>query len=169
MAEKKSKILDKIQIAQKIDRMAYQIIENNFDEKELILIGLRVQGFFLAERLKKVLNKITKAKVLVYAMELDKESPNEASIKFDFDVKCLENKVVVLVDDVANSGKVLTYSLIPLLKVFPKKIQAAVLVDRKHKSFPVTTDYVGLSLATTMQKHITVEIGGKGEDAVYLS
>jgi pyrimidine operon attenuation protein/uracil phosphoribosyltransferase len=71
------------------------------------------------------------------------------------------------VDDVANSGKTLTYSMRPLLQYQPKKIQVAVLIDRKHKSFPVTPDYIGLSLSTTMKEHVAVEMKHRKE-AVYL-
>jgi pyrimidine operon attenuation protein/uracil phosphoribosyltransferase len=68
------------------------------------------------------------------------------------------NKVIILVDDVANSGKTLLYALKPFLAFHPKKIQMLVLVERSHNSFPVHPDYVGLSVSTTLQEHIYVEV-----------
>ncbi|MET0243089.1 MAG: phosphoribosyltransferase family protein [Flavitalea sp.] len=72
-----------------------------------------------------------------------------------------DDKVIILVDDVANSGKTLLYALKPFLEFHPKKIQIVVLVGRTHKSFPIQPDYVGLSLSTTFQEHIFVEVNGE--------
>ena len=69
------------------------------------------------------------------------------------------DKVIIVVDDVANSGKTLLYALKPFLDFHPRKIQTLVLVARSHNSFPVHPDYVGLSIATTLQEHIYVEVG----------
>jgi pyrimidine operon attenuation protein/uracil phosphoribosyltransferase len=73
------------------------------------------------------------------------------------------------VDDVANTGKTFFYAFKPLLEFTPKKVRVAVLVDRKHKAFPVSVDYVGLSLATTMHEHINVIIEESEKEGVYLS
>jgi pyrimidine operon attenuation protein/uracil phosphoribosyltransferase len=75
---------------------------------------------------------------------------------------------VILVDDVANSGRTITYALNPILQFNIRKIMVAVLVDRKHKSFPIASDIVGLSMATTLQEHIEVEIEGDKITSVYL-
>jgi pyrimidine operon attenuation protein/uracil phosphoribosyltransferase len=69
--------------------------------------------------------------------------------------------VIIVVDDVANSGKTMLYALQPFLRNQPKKIQTLALVDRTHKTFPVHTDYVGFALATTLQEHIFVEVSGE--------
>jgi pyrimidine operon attenuation protein/uracil phosphoribosyltransferase len=81
----------------------------------------------------------------------------------------LDNKTILLVDDVANTGKTMYYALKPIMEFSPKKVQIAVLVDRQHKLFPVSSDFVGLSLSTTMQEHISVVFDKvNGESAVYL-
>ncbi|MEL6989936.1 MAG: phosphoribosyltransferase family protein, partial [Bacteroidota bacterium] len=72
------------------------------------------------------------------------------------------------VDDVANTGRTIFYAFKPLFEILPKKIEVAVLVDRKHKSFPIKVDYVGLSLATTIQENIDVQILNTEDKAVYL-
>jgi pyrimidine operon attenuation protein/uracil phosphoribosyltransferase len=66
--------------------------------------------------------------------------------------------VVIIIDDVANSGKTLLYAVKPFLEFQPKKIQTLVLVERSHNNFPVRPDYVGLSISTTLQEHIFVEV-----------
>jgi pyrimidine operon attenuation protein/uracil phosphoribosyltransferase len=73
-----------------------------------------------------------------------------------------------LIDDVANSGKTLSFALKPFLEYQPKKIQTLVLVERSHKAFPVQPDYVGLSVATTIQEHIYVEVEGETVMGAYL-
>ncbi len=78
------------------------------------------------------------------------------------------NKVIIVVDDVSNSGKTLLYALKPFLDFSPKKIQTLVLVERSHTSFPVRPDYVGLSIATTLQEHIYVEVHGEKITGAYL-
>jgi len=64
----------------------------------------------------------------------------------------------VLIDDVANSGKTLLYALKPLLEFYPRTIQTLVLVERMYKLYPVKPDYVGISVATTPENHIEVEV-----------
>jgi len=163
----KTLILNDADIRQKIKRMSYEILEDNYDESELIFIGIKDNGFNFARSITDYLKTISKIKVTLAAINLDKEKPVSDEIELDIEGKKLNNKVVILVDDVANSGKTLSYSLRPLLQYMPKKIQVAVLIDRKHKSFPVSPDYVGMSLSTTMKEHISVE-KANGKESVYL-
>jgi pyrimidine operon attenuation protein/uracil phosphoribosyltransferase len=65
---------------------------------------------------------------------------------------------VVLIDDVANSGKTLLYGLKPFLEYYPRTVQTMVMVERMHKLYPVKPDYVGLSVATTLEDHIQLEV-----------
>ena len=83
-------------------------------------------------------------------------------------IEQVAGKVVIIVDDVANTGRTIYYAIKPLLDTLPKKVEVAVLVDRKHKSFPIQSDYVGLSLATTLKENIDVQIREVQEWAVFL-
>lgn len=65
---------------------------------------------------------------------------------------------IILIDDVANSGRTMLYALKPLLEQYPKKIQTLALVERTHKTFPLDVDYVGISVSTTLDEHIYVEV-----------
>ncbi|MDB4924663.1 phosphoribosyltransferase family protein [Mucilaginibacter sp.] len=161
-------ILNKQQIQQKIDRIAYQILEDNFDEKEIIIAGMLPRGGFLATRLKNVLDKIAPFKSMVLTIDLDRFS-SSLNAKIDFDIQQCNNKVVILVDDVLNSGKSLAYGFGVFLDVPLKKLRTVVLVDRNHKNFPITTDYSGIALSTIIKQHIDVVLSENGEeDAVYL-
>lgn len=166
---KKVQILNSEEILQKTRRIAYQIVEDNYDESELILIGIKPNGFEYAEQLKKEIEAIDGIKVTLVELSLNKSKPLEQEIKLELGKKSLDKKTVIIVDDVANTGKTLYYALKPVMDFSPKKVQAAVLVDRQHKLFPVSPDFVGLSLSTTMKEHIRVEFDGKGKGAAFLT
>jgi|SRR6478672_3854681 len=162
-------ILDKQQIAQKINRIAYQILEDNIDEKEIILAGIWDRGYKLAVRLQKVLQEIATFKVTLLRIDLEKQQ-NKLVAQTDLQEAEWRNKVIILVDDVLNSGKTLAYGLGVFLNTPHKKIRTVVLVDRSHKIFPIATDFVGLELSTILKEHVDVVMDVEGEDdRVYLS
>lgn len=165
MKKKKVEILDSERVAHKLRRMAYEIWEHNSDEQELTLVGIENGGRVIADNLAALLREISPIKVQVLPMLINKKKPlNHAS---DIEEN-LTGRSVVLVDDVANSGKTMAYSLPALLAYDLKKIMVAVLIDRKHKSFPIASDIVGLSVATTVQEHIEVEVADGKVTSVYL-
>jgi pyrimidine operon attenuation protein/uracil phosphoribosyltransferase len=168
MAAKKSiQILDQAQIKQKIDRIAYQILEDCFDEKEIIIAGIASRGYVFAQKLEKVLCKISKIKCTLVEITLDKDSNNLVA-STNIPVSQCKNKTIILVDDVLNSGRTLLYGLSVFLNIPTKKIRTAVLVDRSHKLFPISTDYAGYTISTVSQEHISV-VFDKNKEAVYLS
>jgi pyrimidine operon attenuation protein/uracil phosphoribosyltransferase len=168
MAAKKSiQILDQAQIKQKIDRIAYQILEDCFDEKEIIIAGIASRGYVFAQKLEKVLSKISKIKCTLVEITLDKDSNNLVA-STNIPVSKCKNKTIILVDDVLNSGRTLLYGLSVFLNIPTKKIRTAVLVDRSHKLFPISTDYAGYTISTVSQEHISV-VFDKNKEAVYLS
>jgi pyrimidine operon attenuation protein / uracil phosphoribosyltransferase len=151
----KNYILTKETASKKLRRMAYEILENNMEEKELILAGIRESGSIVAKNIQKEFSAISQIKTTLITLTLDKREPNEVLISKTFD---FNDKVIIVIDDVANSGKTLLYALKPFLEYHPKKIQTMVLVERKHNNFPVSPDYVGVSVSTTLQEHIYVEV-----------
>jgi pyrimidine operon attenuation protein/uracil phosphoribosyltransferase len=160
-------ILTKEAIEQKIKRLSYEILEDNYEEKEIVFVGIKENGLVFAEKIINYINSISKISTKLYSITLDKANPLSQEIKINADNSKLNNKTIIMVDDVANSGKTLCYALKPILECSPKIIQIAVLVDRKHKQFPVSADYIGLSLSTTMKEHITVNFAESNE-AVFL-
>ncbi len=155
MPSAKKYILDQAPAEKKMRRMALEIIENNIDEKEIILAGVRESGIVVARHMQELLSEISDVKTELISITLDKKEPGTVTLSKEID---FNNKVVILVDDVANSGRTLLYALKPFLAFHPKKIQMLVLVERSHNSFPVHPDYVGLPVSTTLQEHIYVEV-----------
>ncbi len=169
MPEQKLTILNKKQISQRIKRMAWQVLEDNLNEKEIVLAGIADRGYTLARQIKKDLEKICQIKFHLLEIVLQKDSRSlQASTSSDLGI--CKNKVVILVDDVLNSGRTLAYGLGVFLDIPLKKLRTLVLVDRSHRIFPVAPDYIGLELATILKEHVDVVMDVKGEDdAVYLS
>lgn len=168
MPEKQLLILDHKQIQQKLDRIAYQILEDNLNEQEIIIAGILPQGSLIARRLKERLDQIAPFKSSIINIELDKLSTS-LNARLDVDVKDCSDKVIILVDDVLNSGKTLAYGFGVFLDVPLKKLRTVVLVDRNHKSFPVSTDFSGIALSTVLKEHVEVQLSESGEeDAVYM-
>jgi len=165
MATDKKYILSKEVVEKKLRRMAFEILENNIDEKEIILAGIRESGSVVAKVIQKMLGEISAIKTELITITLDKNEPTNVSLNKSFD---FNGKVIVVIDDVSNSGKTLLYALKPFIVSHPKKIQTLVLVERTHTSFPVRPDYVGLSIATTLQEHIFVEVKGEEVTGAYL-
>jgi pyrimidine operon attenuation protein/uracil phosphoribosyltransferase len=160
-------ILNHQQIQQKINRMAYQIFENNFAESDIVLAGIEQRGFILAQRIEAALKKFSSQNIILLSVEVEKDAPYQKNQAPIIAADLIKDKVVIVVDDVLNSGKTLIYGVNRFLHAPVKKIATLVLVDRNHKSFPVNADYVGLSLATTFKQHIKVVFSESG-DAAYL-
>jgi len=145
----------------KMQRMAYEIVERNIDEQEIVIAGIKDSGVIIARKIKAFLQDIFKGEIVVMGINIDKKNPKNISIPGGFN---FEDKVIIITDDVANTGKTLLYALNPFLDFYPKKIQTLVLVERSHKQFPVSPDYVGLSVATALDEKINVET--KGDEIV---
>ena len=155
MTQTETKILDAAQIKARLRRMAFQIWERNSDEEEIILAGIQGGGETVAKKLQEILAEISPLKVQRITISINKKQPLECA---DLNQEIDEKTAIVLVDDVANSGRTLLYALKPILEKLPRRISIAVLIDRTHKSFPICADIVGHSLATTLQENIVVNI-----------
>lgn len=162
----KTLVLDHESILQKIRRIAYQIYEFNYNEKELIFVAIEKQGTILAERLKPIVEEISGIEVKLMSLKINKKSPLDNPI-LSGDVNELAGKSVILIDDVLNSGRTLIYGVRHILTYPVRNLTTVVLVDRRHRKFPIKADFVGLTISTTIQDHIAVEFKN-GKDAVYL-
>ena len=165
---KRTRILTAREIEQKLRRIAHQINEDHYKDKTLFLVGVRPQGYRVAERLAPELRAISNAEIALHSISLNKDKPWTEGMDFDGDFKAMKNKVIILVDDVLNSGKTLMYSSGYLLQSNPRKLAIATLVDRIHRTFPIRATYVGLTLSTNLKEHVNVELG-VAEEAAYLA
>ena len=157
-------ILDKYQLQIKIERLAYQLIENYADLSSLVIIGIQPRGIFLSDKIFEQLKKINpnnsvnygKMDITFYRDDIRKElhSPNQTDISFS-----VEDKNVVLIDDVLYTGRTIRAALDALLAFGrPKKVELCVLVDRRFsRQLPIQPDYCGKSIDSIISQKVKVE------------
>lgn len=165
MTLKGNVILNHEEINHKIRRIAFQIYENNVNEKEVILAGIDKNGYVFAKKLKTALQKISDINPILCKVSIDKKNP-WLDIKTSITSDDYKNKSLVLVDDVLNSGTTLIYGVKHFLNVPLKQFKTAVLVNRNHKKYPVKADFKGISLSTSLHEHVHIVLEGKVFEAV---
>ena len=151
----KHKILGQDRINKIIKRIAFQIHEKNLNESEIILIGILKNGFILSNLIEKELQKISKSKIQLLSIKVNKKSPLN-SVELSSDLNKIKNKSLVLIDDVLNSGKTLIHCVKYLLDVPLANFNTVVLIDRNHKKYPIKIDFKGLSLSTSIKENVSV-------------
>ncbi len=152
---KETIILTQREIEYKIRRIAWQVYETNVSEIEVVIAGIRQNGYQLAERLKTALEDISPIKATLCEVIIDKKNPTKP-IKTSLKPKDYENKSLLLVDDVLHSGTTLIYGVKHFLEVPLKQFKTAVLVDRNHKKYPIKADFKGISLSTSLNENVSV-------------
>ncbi|MFT3885396.1 MAG: phosphoribosyltransferase family protein [Flavobacteriales bacterium] len=167
MPTERTQVLDHDRVQRKLRRIAIQLYEENCAEPGLVVVGIAPRGHLLARRLVKLLGEIAPLQVELLELTLDKNDPLSGPVAIGVDIATLRDRTVVLVDDVLMSGRTLMHAAAALVQVPLRKLTTVVLVDRRHRTYPIRADIVGLTLSTTMQEHISVELGR--QDAVYLS
>ena len=148
-------ILNNQEIEHKIKRIAYQIYETFVDEPEIIIAGIADNGYVFAQKIASVLSTISPLKVVLCEININKNNPNE-NITTSIPTEIYQNKGIVLVDDVLNTGTTLVYGVKHFLEVPVTKLKTAVLIDRNHKKYPVKVDFKGISLSTSSHEHVAV-------------
>jgi pyrimidine operon attenuation protein / uracil phosphoribosyltransferase len=150
-------IADREKIERILERIAYQIAENYCHEKKIFFVGIKDSGYQLAEEMIKYLNPILNIETELIALEIDKKNPATSPIVLSKNIDS-KNCSIILVDDVINSGKTIFYALKPFFELKINSLQTLILVERKHKRFPIVADYVGISLNTTLLERIEVKV-----------
>jgi len=164
MISNKQVILNEREIDHKLRRIAYQIYESNANEIEVVLAGIADNGYLLAETIKNLLTEISDLSVKLCKVSIDKKNPH-LQVVTDISPEHYQNKSLVLIDDVLNSGSTLIYGVKHFLNVPLKQFKTAVLVNRNHKKFPVKADYKGISLSTSINEHVEVVLDKKPFEA----
>ena len=160
----KKQVLDFEKISRICGRLAYQILENNINEDEILLVGIKEKGYEIAKIIEQKLKDITSSKVHLKSITIDKKNSNQIS-KFDINFNQIP-KSVYLVDDVLNTGKTLMFAVNSLLKYDFDLIKTLVLIDRNHKRFPIKVDFKGISLSTNLDDTVKLISENKNLEAV---
>lgn len=161
-AKPRTCILDDWSVRQIIRRLAHQVLEDHYREDRIAIVGIDGMGAAVAALLEEEFSAICEIPFECFEISLNKANPSSATIEFRGDFNALNGSAVLLVDDVLNSGKTLSYAMAHLLAAEPKSLKTVVLVDRIHRTFPIRADYYGLLLSTNIKEHVSVEHSGEG-------
>ena len=164
MSQNHLRILDHNEIFARLKRMAYEIYENNYQQSEMLVIGIDQRGGFIAEKLVSFLSELSPIKVTLIDAEVD-QSESLPGVSLSAELEDLTGKAILVVDDVLYSGFTMLSVVSILLQLEPSTIQTAVLIDRGHRKMPISADYVGLELSTTLHQHVSVRIDEDEEKA----
>ena len=167
MTRKENKIKDSKDILSSIKRIAFQVYEANLEEKRLVIVGIGIRGSLLSEMLGQAIIAISDLKLTYINLTIDKVKPYN-NIQINIPLTSLKNQSLVIVDDVLNTGSTLIHAVSFFLQIPVKRIKTVVMVNRNHKKFPIKADFKGISLSTSVNEHITVELEGKSS-GIYLS
>ena len=151
-------VLTKTQIDQKITRLAHQIIENSYGESHIFIGGICGNGKILANALGEIIKSNSDLELTIFEINLHKDQPLQHEINLSIDSESLKDSFIVLVDDVLNSGKTMQYALMKLLEKPVKAIKTVSLVDRRHRRYPIKADFVGITLTTTLQERVEMDL-----------
>lgn len=176
VAVKKKVIMDTDAMRRALVRIAHEIVEKNKGTENLVLVGIRSRGVPLAERIALEIDQIENVKLLVGSLDITLYRDDLSTLSYNPVVKGTEinfdinNKTIILVDDVLFTGRTIRCALDALIDMGrPKTIQLAVMVDRGHKELPIRADYVGKNVPTSTSETVELtlqEIDGK--DEVYI-
>jgi pyrimidine operon attenuation protein/uracil phosphoribosyltransferase len=172
----KAKVVDKEGLNRVITRIAHEILERNKGTKNLVLIGMRTRGEFLARRIFEKIKQIENMEIPLGVLDVtlyrddfrtSLKQPQVSVSDITFDIN---EKDVVLIDDVLYTGRTVRSALNALMDFGrPSSIQFFVLVDRGHRELPIRADYVGKNIPTASSEEIKVKMQEiDGEDAIYL-
>lgn len=161
-------ILTNEQIERIVKRIAFQVLEDNLHAEKIFFAGISTTGYKFAERLIEAFKQVSQIPIHLLEIKINKQQQATQPVQVNADLSLVKDEVVFIIDDVLNSGKTLTYAMLPFLNADAKKVRTILLVDRDHRNYPVHADFVGIRLATTLQQHIAVCLD-RGNENVILS
>ncbi|MGI6509560.1 MAG: bifunctional pyr operon transcriptional regulator/uracil phosphoribosyltransferase PyrR [Erysipelotrichaceae bacterium] len=172
----KAEIMNEEDMNRTLKRLAHQIIEKNGGVDELCLIGIKTRGVPLAKRIAKNIELFENKKIDVGQLDITLYRDDLSKINIDpiinkTDVPfSIEDKIVVLVDDVIFTGRTARAALDALVELGrPSKIQLCELIDRGHTELPIKANFVGKNIPTARNEVVSVKVKEiDGEDIVVI-
>jgi len=166
----KKVVMDADGIDRSLTRVAYEILEKNKGVEDMVLVGIQTGGVFLAERLKRKISRIEGLDIPTGVLDItlyrdDLRTSNKKLRLGKTDIPfSLDNKKVILIDDVLFTGRTIRAAMDALIDFGrPKLIQLAVLIDRGHRELPIRADFVGKNLPSSLWEAVAVSLKEKGD------
>ena len=168
MSVSRDLVLGHDNIVRKLDRIAREILEVHYRESRMHVLGISGQGVAVSQALARRQRALSDIDILTGTLSVNKEAPLEGEMTCDVELDSFQDAIVIVVDDVLNSGRTLIHSVAHVLHGKPREVHTAVLVDRKHRSFPIRADYCGLTLSTHLNEHIAVDLSNPDAATVHV-
>jgi pyrimidine operon attenuation protein/uracil phosphoribosyltransferase len=172
----KTKVVDTEGLDRILTRISHEILEKNKGSKDIVLMGMRTRGEFLARRIQGKLKSIDGANLPLgvldvtlyrddFRMRIKQPEVSVSDITFD-----INEKHIILVDDVLYTGRTVRSAMNAIMDLGrPASIQLCILIDRGHRELPIRADYVGKNIPTSLNEEIKVRMTEVDEeDAIYL-
>jgi pyrimidine operon attenuation protein/uracil phosphoribosyltransferase len=167
MDSQRTDIMGHRQILITLDRIALEVCERHHSHGTLLLGGIGDRGFFLADLLSSRIAKFHGTAPELFRVDFDRIGFDASQIRHT-PLPGFKDRNVLLVDDVLNSGKTLVHVMQPIISAAPSSLETIFLAERSYRSFPVRADYVGISLATTLQEHVFFDASNPEHLNLYL-
>ncbi|HIY58604.1 MAG TPA: bifunctional pyr operon transcriptional regulator/uracil phosphoribosyltransferase PyrR [Candidatus Tetragenococcus pullicola] len=157
-------VIDAVTMKRALTRITYEIIERNQGIEDLVIIGIKTRGIYIAQRIAQRLKQLESVDIPVGELDItlyrdDKKEMEEPEINASSIPVDLEGKEVILVDDVLYTGRTIRAALDALMDYGrPQRISLAVLVDRGHRELPIRPDFIGKNIPTSLSEEIVVEM-----------
>lgn len=171
-------LFDAMAMKRALTRITYEIIERNKGTENLVLVGIKTRGIYLAHRIAQRIHELEGQEVPVGELDITlyRDDRHDASLNEEPVVKSsklgvrIDNQNVVLVDDVIYTGRTIRAAMDALMdEGRPKRISVAVLVDRGHRELPIKADYVGKNIPTSLDEQVAVKVAEfDGKDCIEL-
>ena len=172
----KKEIVDAVTMKRALTRIPYEIIERNKGIQDIVLVGIKTRGIYIAQRLAERLKQLEDIDVPVGELDItlyrdDVKDMEEPELHSSDVPVSIEGKEVILVDDVLYTGRTIRAAMDAVMDLGrPRKISLAVLVDRGHRELPIRADYVGKNIPTSKTEEIIVEMEERdGADRIMIS
>ena len=169
---KQKEIIDEITMKRAITRITYEIIERNKEMDQLVLVGIKTRGVFLAQRIQERLKQLEGLSIPLGEMDTkpfrDDRQADVDTTEINVDIT---DKDIILVDDVLYTGRTIRAAIDGLVKLGrPARVQLAVLVDRGHRELPIRADYIGKNIPTAKEEEIIVQMNEcDGTDSILIA
>lgn len=172
----KKEVVDAVTMKRALTRISYEIIERNKGIQDIVLVGIKTRGIYIAQRLAERLKQLEDIDVPVGELDItlyrdDVKDMEEPELHSSDVPVSIEGKEVILVDDVLYTGRTIRAAMDAVMDLGrPRKISLAVLVDRGHRELPIRADYVGKNIPTSKTEEIIVEMEERdGADRIMIS
>ncbi len=176
MRKLKAKIIDEVGLERTLTRLSHEILEKNRGAGNLVVVGIKTRGAFIAQRITRKIEQVEQVKLNLGSLDITLyrddllgklEQPEFKGTDIIFSIT---GKDVILVDDVLFTGRTIRAALDELIDLGrPKTIQLAVLIDRGHRQLPIKADYVGKNVPTSLEESVRVHLKERdGVDEVLL-